>query len=110
MSSKFANYVNAVVSLENGLKSKEFEVSDYGKRLMLLVDELANELSKAADAKLQEIYAMIDREVNDEVQKLRGTYEAKKQEELKSVDNAAKRNFDAAVNLLVSKVIEVLKS
>ncbi|MCQ4366983.1 MAG: hypothetical protein NO114_04930, partial [Sulfolobales archaeon] len=110
MSSKFADYVNAVLALENGLNSKEFEVSDMGKRLLLLANDLSNVIAKEAERKLQEIYAMIDKEINEELEKLRANYEAKKKEEISLVDGAAQRNFDRAVDFLVSKVIEVLKS
>ncbi|MCQ4343765.1 MAG: hypothetical protein NO117_02245, partial [Sulfolobales archaeon] len=82
MSSKFADYVNAVLTLENGLKSKEFEVSDMGKRLLLLANDLSNAIAKEAEKKLQEIYAMIDKEINEELEKLRANYEAKKKEEI----------------------------
>ncbi|MCG2888609.1 MAG: hypothetical protein L7H21_02605 [Sulfolobales archaeon] len=110
MSSKFADYVNAVLTLENGLKSKEFEVSEMGKRLLLLANDLSNAIAKEAEKKLQEIYSMIDKEINEELEKLRANYEARKKEEISLVDGAAQRNFDRAVDFLVSKVIEVLKS
>lgn len=107
---RLEDYVNALAVFEQGLKAKNLEIADLSKKLIIQAEALSHELEKVAESKYAEIKQMIDNEIKNETFVMKNEYEKLKAKNIEEVRNNAQKNFDKAVDFLVSKVLEVLRS
>ncbi|MCY0860236.1 MAG: hypothetical protein OWQ54_07375 [Sulfolobaceae archaeon] len=106
----FSTYVKALIEFEESVKKLKMETSEDGKKLLLLVDQLLQELRSSAEQFEAKIEEDIKNEVQAEIEKIRREAEDQRQKELKKINEQANKNFEKAVEEVLKDIKYYLKS
>lgn len=109
MSSKLATYASLIVRYEQELKNMEKNLSDDGKKLVILAESLVSQLRSVADEVLAQISQDIDKNTNDKINELSKKYAEEREKQLSKINQMGQKNLEKASQLVLEKIEEVFK-
>jgi len=109
MSSKLATYASLIVRYEQELKNMEKNLSDDGKKLVILTESLVSQLRSVADEVLAQISQDIDKNTNDKINELSKKYAEEREKQLSKINQMGQKNLEKASQLVLEKIEEVFK-
>ena len=109
MPSKLTTYASLIIKYEQELKNIEKNLSDDGKRLIVLTESLAGELRSIADEVLAQITQDIEKNTNDKISELTKKYAEEREKELSKINQMGQKNLEKASQFVLEKVEEVFK-
>ncbi|MFP3197208.1 MAG: hypothetical protein RXQ78_02045 [Sulfolobaceae archaeon] len=109
MSSKLATYANLIIKYENQLKDVEKKTVEDGKKIVLMADSLSSQFRAVAEQVISQIFKEINQTYSSQIQQLSKKYTEEREKEIEKIRKQAEKNVDKAVELVVSKLLEVYK-
>jgi len=109
MSSKLATYASLIVRYEQELKNIEKNLSDDGKKLVILTESLVVQLRSVADEVLAQISQDIDKNTNDKISELTKKYAEEREKQVSKINDMGQKNLEKASQLVLEKIEEVFK-
>jgi len=109
MSSKLATYASLIVRYEQELKNMEKNLSDDGKKLVILTESLVGQLRSVADEVLAQISQDIEKNTNDKINELSKKYAEEREKQLSKINQMGQKNLEKASQLVLEKIEEVFK-
>lgn len=106
----FSLYLKAIAEFEDSIRRLRLQSAEDGKRLLLLVDSLSQELRRDAEKLEAKIEEEIKKDADSEIEQIKRKSIQDRDNELRKINELANKNFDKAVDEVLKIILNYIKS